>query len=182
MRENTRHIFNSWSESNGYIENVEAAIAEQAVGGYQFDNTPDEICYTDSGLYGTVAVGSDHVIPTEAMTVQIPVTISDNQGVTASIITIASGLRLTIDDPNMLGVNERQTEDGWSYKISYCEIENYMANGEIFTLNIAVDENTPNGVYNISITAEDTNDRWAHITGLNTVGGGSLWATIPRET
>ena len=57
-RANTRHIFNAWSQSNGYIENLDSAIAKLKAGGYNFDpNTPGEHGYTDIGWYGLVTFG-----------------------------------------------------------------------------------------------------------------------------
>jgi hypothetical protein len=61
VRANTRHIFNAWSHSNGYIADVDKAIAVMQSGGYNFDSkTPDEQGYTDIGWYALVAAGESN--------------------------------------------------------------------------------------------------------------------------
>jgi len=78
VRANTRHIFNAWSQSNGYIEDVEAAIAKLKAGGYNFDpGTPDEHGYIDIGWYGLVTLGEGTLT---GGNVKFPVRISGNNG------------------------------------------------------------------------------------------------------
>ncbi len=61
LRNNTRHVYTCLSLSNGYVADVEAAIAEMNAGGYQFDYTPDVSGYTDIGWRATIAAGHDTI-------------------------------------------------------------------------------------------------------------------------
>lgn len=161
LRTNTRHIFSAWSISNGYIEDVEAAIAEYEAGGYNFDPvTPEEHGYTDVGWYGIVETE-------EAEGSVVPVTMSWNHGVTKATFTVSSPVAVRIEGGAYITEVVQTEENGrYLYTISYENPDHYMEDGILF--NIVFDR--ASDVENVEITCTDAVDRIGHATNV-TIGG-----------
>lgn len=157
LRTNTRHIFSAWSISNGYIEDVEAAIAAYEAGGYNFDPvTPEEHGYTDVGWYGMVDTK-------EAEGSVVPVTISFNHGVTKAIFTVKSPEKIEVKGKSYItGVTETEENGSYIYEISYENSENYMDDGILFELDFG----RASKVAEVEISCSEAVDRIGHATKL----------------
>jgi beta-glucosidase len=168
VRANTRHIFNAWSHSNGYIEDVNAAIAKLGAGGYNFDpGTPDEHGYTDIGWYALIKVGEGSV---NGGFVRFPVTISGNNGLFAATFAISS----TVPIIDISGVNGEkvdfkssldQSNNMYVYTVSFHESKVKIADYNLFYLVIKGDSLRADD-YKISMSYADALDRIGHSTKL----------------
>lgn len=161
LRINTRHIFSGWSISNGYIEDVDAAIAEYEAGGYNFDPvTPEEHGYTDVGWYGILTVE-------KAEGRNVPVTMSFNHGLSKATFTVTAPAKANIVGSEAItGVTESEENGRYSYTISYEKTDDFMADGILFELvfDHPVDEEE------ITIAYADAKDRIGHSTSLQIAG------------
>jgi len=169
VRANTRHIFNAWSESNRYVEDVDAAIARLKAGGYNFDpNTPDEHGYTDIGWYGLVTVGEGTV---NSGTVKFPVRISGNNGLSSAIFTVsiltpvtsitdASGTKLEYDSSTDPATNMNL------YTVSFKDPDVKIADRDLFYLVLNGNAPVIAADNKLIINYSDATDRIGHSTKL----------------
>lgn len=169
-RANTRHIFSAWSISNGYIEDVEAAIAKKNAGGYDFDPaTPDEHGYTDIGWYGLVRIGEG--LTSEGKTV-FPVSISGNNGLSAATFTVRSeaplaGIKST-DGKELRFTRSVDQESGlYVYTIDFKDARAVIADKELFRLIVNGDKGAKADDYKLSLGYSDASGRTGHPTKLH---------------
>ena len=168
-RANTRHIFSAWGISNGYIEDVEAAIARKNAGGYNFDPaTPDEHGYTDIGWYGLVTIGEGKV--SDGKTV-FPVRINGCNGLSAATFRVKSAVPLEdIADENGKELAYTRSFDAESnlnvYTVSFKDAEAAIADRDLFRLVINGDKTSGAEDLKLSLEYSDATDRIGHPTKL----------------
>lgn len=169
VRRNTRHVFNAWSQSNGYIENVDEAIAKLEAGGYNFDPaTPDEHGYTDIGLYGSVTVGEG--VLTNGI-VKYPVAIDGNNGLSAATFTITSAKPLSdVIDSNGAKLSYKSSVDIASgknnYTIEYKNPDAQSADYDLFYLVFGTDAASEQAALDLVLGYANAIDRIGHSTTL----------------
>jgi hypothetical protein len=171
VRRNTRHIFNAWGHSNGYIEDVEAAIAKYKTGGYNFDSrTPQEHSYTDIGWYGLVTIG-EGTPGNNAGSVVFPVKINGNNGLSTATFTVtgefpladvitANGEKLTYKS------NYDDSEGLYTYTITFRDPDPKIADYLFFSLVYDGDNAGKVSKEKINMSCADALDRIGHPTTL----------------
>jgi beta-glucosidase len=169
IRANTRHIFNAWSRSNGYIEDVNAAMAKYKAGGYDFDpTTPDEHGYTDIGWYGLVTIGQGRI--SDGNTV-LPVRISGNNGLSAATFEVRSAVSLAaITDAYGKELQYTASSDPESglklYTVAFKDPEVRIADRDLFRLVLDENNSAIAEDYKLSLGYTDAADRIGHQTKL----------------
>jgi len=168
VRANTRHIFNAWSKSSGYIENVEASISKEKAGGYKFDPvTPDEHGYTDIGWYALIKIGNGTLAEG---TVKFPVAISGNNGLSAASFSIKSAVPVTdiLDSRGSKLAFSSSVEDSTKlnvYSVTIQEANVKISDYDLFNLVMKGATGKPED-YKISLSYSDAIDRLGHSTKL----------------
>ena len=168
-RANTRHIFSAWGISNGYIEDVDAAIARKNAGGYDFDPaTPDEHGYTDIGWYGLVNIGEGRV--SEGKTI-FPVRISGNNGLTSATFTVKSEVPLAgitgADGRELEYTSSSGPENGLNvYTVAFKDPDAGIADRDLFRLVVKGDRPAKAEDYKLSLDFTEAVNRTGHKTKL----------------
>jgi hypothetical protein len=171
VRTNTRHIFNAWSHSNGYVEDVQEAIANLEAGGYNFDPaTPEEHGYTDIGWYPLVTVGEGKLNATSG-TISIPVLIDGNNGLSAANFTVTSQVPVTdIIDEKGASLKYESSFDMSAglntYTIAFREKDVRFTDYDLFKLVFNKDAAGKDGGPEIGLSYSDALDRIGHSTTL----------------
>ena len=169
LRANTRHIFSAWSQSNGYIEDVETAIARTTQGKYNFDPlTPDEHHYTDIGWYGLVTMGEES---NKDGKTRIPVRISGNNGLTEAVFNLTTTSPLTALGNTGNSFTEYHTANEavagkYSYTVKFRTDKALIADLELFYLEFDGSVTTSFKDKNIELTFGSATDRTGHATKL----------------
>lgn len=173
VRRNTRHIFSAWSISNGYVEDVETAIANLEAGGYNFDpRTPEENGYTDIGWYPLVTLG-EGTSNNNKGTVSIPVTIDGNNGLSAATFTVTSSVPVAdVVDGGGETVTYKSSFDEssgkYTYTIPFREENVKIKDYTLFNLVYEGDAAGKVEKDEIGLSSADALDRIGHSTKLYT--------------
>ncbi|MBN2028821.1 glycoside hydrolase family 3 C-terminal domain-containing protein [bacterium] len=171
VRANTRHIFSAWGISNGYIEDVEAAIANLEAGGYDFDSvTPEEHGYTDIGWYPLVIVG-EGTSNDNTGSLAIPIEIDGNNGLSAATFMVTSAIPIAdVIDTKGEKLTYESTYDSsadlYTYTIAFQETNPKIADYDLFYL--VYDADAASGVRKdeIGLSYANALDRIGHSTSL----------------
>jgi beta-glucosidase len=171
VRRNTHHIFNAWSHSNGYIEDVDEAIAKFEAGGYNFDSrSPQEHGYTDIGWYGLVNIG-EGTSGNNNGSVVFPVKIDGNNGLSAATFTVTSAAPVAdviMADGNKptFESNYDESESLYTYVIKFQEPDPQIADYDLFSLVYDGDNAGKVSREKINLSYVDALDRLGHSTTL----------------
>jgi hypothetical protein len=163
------------------VADVEAAIAEMNAGGYQFDYTPEVSGYTDIGWRATIAAGHDTIetnFENPNATIELPVTISGNDGLTAVLLTF-SGIDLTGAEVEANFGDLEYNNLNKDLKVIWWNESGEQVNDLMFTITLPyVNGTLPSGTYPITVTASGAEDRFLNDTAVTTSNGS---VTITNE-